>query len=89
MQPAQRAYHILPRPEVQMVRIAEDDLRAGVADLVRMQAAHGSVRTDRHERGRLHDAVRRRERSGSRGALRRGQLEVEHIALRVTAIASP
>ena len=42
-----------------MVGVAEDDVRAGVADHLRGESLHGGLRADGHERGRGRVAVRR------------------------------
>ena len=64
--------------EVEVIRVAEDDLRAGAADLVGMDAAHRPVGAHRHERRRLHRAVRQREGARTRRAAGGLEPEVEH-----------
>ncbi len=50
----------------QVKGVGEHDLRARVAHLFGRERAHGSVGTDRHERGRLHASVGRVEPAGAR-----------------------
>ena len=68
VQAAHVADHRLAGPEVQMVGVAEDDLRAGAAHVGGAQAADDAVGADRHERGGLDLAVGEGERAGARGA---------------------
>ena len=75
MQPAEIANELVARPQMQMVRVAEDHLRADVVQVVRVERLHRRLGADRHERRRLDDAVRRREPSGARAA--DGLLELE------------
>ena len=77
VQPAERLDHLFAGAQMQVVGVAEDDLRAGAANLVRMQTAHRSVGADRHERGRLHDAVGQREAAGAGQAFGGVEGEVE------------
>ena len=75
MQPAELGDHVVARAEVQVVGVAEDDLRADRAQLVRVEALDRSLRPDRHERGRPHVAVGGAEDPGARGAVGGGDLE--------------
>ena len=70
---------LLAGPEVEVVRVAEDDLRAGAADLVGMEPADGGVGADRHERRRLHRSVREGERAGAGAAVGGIESEVEQV----------
>ena len=88
VQAAEGLDHFLAGTEVQVVGVAQHDLRAGAADVVGMQAAHGAVRAHGHERRRLHRAVRQGERPRACGP-RRG-LEPEGEGRRHTiTMASP
>jgi hypothetical protein len=69
---------------MQVVRVAEDDLRADRAHLVGVQRLHGRLGAHRHEDGRADLAVRGREHAGARGAVGGRQLEHQRIS-----IASP
>ena len=59
VQPSQIGDQAVSRPQIEMVRVAEDDVRPEVADLLRRQPLHGALRADRHEGRRSHIAVRR------------------------------
>src|SRR5436190_10495200 len=45
--------------QCEVVGVAENHLRAGVAQLLRRQTFNGRLRADRHEDRRLHNTVRR------------------------------
>ena len=76
--------HVLAGPEVEVVRVAEDDLGPERAHLVGVEHLHGRLRPDGHERGRAHFAVRGRDDACSRLALSRLDAEAHRIS-----IASP
>ena len=78
VEPAQRLYHRLAGPEMQMIGVAQDDLRAGPEYLVRMQPAHRPVGPHRHECRSLHRAVWQGEGSGAGEALGGVKGEFEH-----------
>ena len=61
------------RPQVQVVRVGEDDRGAGRGDFVGIESLHRRVRPDRHELRRLDDAVRQLQpsRPGARRSVRR------------------
>ena len=63
VQAAELGDHVLARPEVQVVRVAEDDRRAERAQLVGVDGLDRRLRADGHERGRR---ARRRARCGAR-----------------------
>ena len=84
VQPAELGDHVVAGPEVQVVGVAEDDLRADRAQLVRVEALDRPLRADRHERGRPHFAVRGAKDPGAGGAVGGGDLEAHRIS-----IASP
>ena len=50
---------VVARPQVQVVGIAEQDLRADRFEIAVGDTLHRALRADRHERGRLDLAVRR------------------------------
>ncbi len=79
VEPAELRDEVLPRPEVQVVRVAEEDGRAERAELVRVDSLHRSLRPDGHERRRLDVAVRRVDDTRARGAV--GRLEGERAQL--------
>src|SRR6185312_2976911 len=61
MQAPERADYLQPRPQPEMERIAEDDLRADVVEIARRHRFDGTISADRHERGRLDHAARQRD----------------------------
>src|SRR5436190_16817415 len=63
--------------QVQVIGVAEDDLRAGLFEVALAHRLDASLRADRHERRRLHDAVRRAQLAKARGAVGRAKLETE------------
>src|ERR671915_267555 len=64
------------RPEIEVVRVAEEDRGAELAQAVRVEPLDGSLRADGHERGRGHDSVGGCENAGARLAVGGGDLEV-------------
>ena len=64
MQPAEPRDPVVAGPQVQVVRVGEDDRGARVADVVGRQRLDRRVRPDRHELGRLDDAVGQRQAPG-------------------------
>jgi hypothetical protein len=75
VQPAELGDHLVARAEVQVVRVAENDLRADRTQLVGVEALDRPFCPDRHERGRLHLPVCGTEDAGARGAVGGGDLE--------------
>ncbi len=78
VQAAHVAHHRLARAEVEMVGVAEDDLRAGAAHVLGAQAADDAVRAHGHEGRRAHRPVGEREHAGPRGARLSLDRELEH-----------
>ena len=60
----------------QVIGVAEDDIGPGVAHLAPLQALHGALRPDGHERRRSHRAMRRGEKAGASLAVAAEQLEM-------------
>jgi hypothetical protein len=58
-----------------MVRVAQNDVGADRFQIAMRHRFDGTLRPDRHERGRLDDAVRRVESAPARLAVARDQLE--------------
>jgi hypothetical protein len=92
MQSAVRAQDLVARPQHQVKRVAEHDLRAQALELLGRHGLHGSICSHRHERGRLDHAVRQREPAAAREA--RGLQQLEFGGHRapgagVTYMASP
>ena len=78
MQAAELGDEILAWTQVQVVRVAEEDRRAERAQLPGVDALHGALRADGHERRRRHVAVRGAEDAGAGGAVGSGQFERVH-----------
>ena len=57
MQIASRADDLKPRPDVKVVGIAEDDLRAHLEQFTGIQRLDAALRAHRHERGRIDNAT--------------------------------
>jgi hypothetical protein len=64
-------------PQPQVVGVREDEAGAGRFHLGRGEPLHGAVGAHRHERRRLHDRARRRERAGPRVSVLARLLEEE------------
>ena len=58
MQPSQPRDSLGRRPEVEVVRVSEDHLRAGCMKVPRRQCLHGPLGADGHELGRVDPPVR-------------------------------
>jgi hypothetical protein len=78
VQTAHAADQRLTRAEVEMVAVAEDDLRAGPADVGGAQASHDAVGADRHEGRGLDLAVGQGQGAGPCGAGGALDRELEH-----------
>ena len=78
VQAAHVADDVLAGTQVQMIRVAEDDLGAGAADVLGAESADDTVGADRHEGRRLHRAVRQGEGARSRGSLGGVESKLEH-----------
>jgi hypothetical protein len=66
VQPARARDHIVARTQVQVVRVAENDLRAGVLEIAMRDRLDGAARAHGHEHRRLDDAVRRVQDAAAR-----------------------
>jgi hypothetical protein len=75
VQSAELADHVVARPEMQVIRVAEQDLRPEVAHLVRVQRLDRPFRADGHEHGRPNLPVRGPEQRGARSPVHRRDLE--------------
>ena len=71
METAECTDSIGSRPQVQMIGIGQDDLRAEVFQIPMRYGLDSTLRADSHESGRVDNAVRRREYATSRSAVRR------------------
>ena len=65
MQPAHTRDQLVAGLKVQVVGVAENDLRAVIAHLVGRQRFDGAARADRHKHGRLDRAVRGGDQAGA------------------------
>src|SRR6202790_5827743 len=54
VQPAESAHSFMPRTQIQMISIGENDLDAQLFERLVAQALYGRLRADRHEERRLH-----------------------------------
>ena len=66
-------------PQHQMIGIAEQNLRAGRADVVVMHALDRRLRADRHESRRVHEAVRRHYLARAGSAVGGSQAEGKRV----------
>jgi hypothetical protein len=66
MQPARRADDIHPRPQVEVIRIAQNDLRPHLQQFTRIDGLHARLRPHRHKNRRLNDTMRRGQSSQPR-----------------------
>ena len=64
--------------EIEVVGIPEDDLRAELGELIRVDGFYGALRADGHEDGRLDFAVGKIERAAAGSGIRTGGVEGEH-----------
>ncbi len=79
---------VQPGPQEQVEGVAQDDLRAQGADIVREDALHRSVSPHRHEGRRLHHPARKAQAPAAGRAVGAEQLEV-HAAHGATPAACP
>ena len=91
VQPAQFGHHVVPRTEVEVIRVAQDHLSAAPGDLLGRDSLDRAGRADGHERRRLHVAPRGRQAPDPRGAVPTEQFETEGPAHEspTSNIASP
>src|ERR1700690_2963240 len=70
MQPAGGADDVEAGPDVEVIGVAEDDLRAHLEQFARVERLHAGLGADRHEHRRIHDAMRRGQFSQARPGVR-------------------
>ena len=70
MQPAGGADDVEAGPDVEVISVAEDDLRAHLQQFARVERLDAGLGADRHEHGRIHDAVRGGQFSEARPGVR-------------------
>src|SRR3546814_14026341 len=76
MQAAVRLDHFQPRPQVEMEGVAEDDLRADRADLLRQHALDRAIGADRHARRCLDHTAGEGEAAAARADVGGPQFDV-------------
>src|SRR5262245_12102326 len=77
VQPASPRDQLVAGPQIQVIGVAEDDLRARLFQSAVARRLDASLRADRHERGCLHDAVRCAQLAQTRSAVGCEQREAE------------
>ena len=77
VQSAKFADLLVPRPEIKMIGVAEDDLRAEFLENILRNGLNGSDGADRHEDGSFHDAVREFHAPGARESVLGFDLEFQ------------
>ena len=82
MQAAGALDELDPRPQRQVIAVAEQDVGAALADLARQAGLDRGMGADRHEGGQPHVAVRRVEHPGAGVAVGGGDGQRAHAGLR-------
>ena len=77
VQPAEIGDAAVARAQEQVVGVAQDDGGADALEVAVQRRFHAALGADGHERGRLHQAMRRGERTEARAAVGRAQAESE------------
>ncbi len=67
VQVAQRFDRLDARTHQQVIRVGQNNLRAGIVNLLRRQSLNRAARPDRHKRRRLHRAMRGGQASATGG----------------------
>ena len=78
MEPTEGLDGCFARPDMEVIGIPQDDLRAGTLQLGRMQSAYSPVRPHRHKSRGLYRAVREQKGTGSRVVGRSVEGEFKH-----------
>src|SRR5208282_857250 len=78
MQPASGANDVESGPDVEVIGVAEDDLRTHFAEFARVERLDAGLRANRHEYGCFDNAVRGGQSSESRLGLRIGFEKFKH-----------
>ena len=78
MDTSEFVYELVPRTQIQMVRVGEHNLSAKVLHLLRDEPLYGPERSDRHERRGEDVAMWRRERATSGSAFSGVECVLEH-----------
>ena len=71
-EPASQADQIVARPQVEVIRVRQNDVGMQRLDLIKCQTFDRRARAHRHKCRRLHGAVRQLEDAASRATLGRG-----------------
>src|SRR5262245_9515918 len=77
VEPASSSDQLVAGPQIQMIGVAEDDLRTRLFEITVAHRLDASLRADRHERRCLHDAVWRVQLAETRRAVVGEQREAE------------
>ena len=80
VQPAGGADDVESGTQIEMVGVAEDDLRAHLAEFARVERLDAGLRADGHEHRRFHHAMRGGQPAKSRLCVRIGFEEFKHRA---------
>ena len=80
VQPAGGADDVEAGPDVQVIGVAENDLRAHLAEFARVERLDAALRADGHEHRRLDDAVRGGQSAQARFGVRIGFEQFKHRA---------
>src|SRR5579863_6485756 len=81
MQPAGGVDDVEAGTDVEMIRVAEDDLCPHFAQFARVEGLDTALRADRHEDRSVNHAARGRETSEARARVRVGLQQFKHGAL--------
>src|SRR3989442_766535 len=87
MQSASGADDLEAGPDVEVISIAEDDLRAHLAQLARIDRLDAALGPDRHENGSVDDSVRRGQPAQAGFGIRVGFEQFEHAENRYSFAA--
>jgi hypothetical protein len=80
MESAPSGDELVAGPEKQVIGVPEDDLGASIAKVPMQRGLDSALRADRHERRRLHDAMRGVELPAAGRAIRAMKRETEGAA---------
>jgi hypothetical protein len=78
MQTTHTLDHLFAGTEMEVVRVAQNDLRTGLAHVIGTEAAHHRMGTHRHERGGLNVPVWQGENAGAGPSVGALNPELEH-----------
>ena len=87
VQPAGGADDVQPGPNVQVISVAENDLRAHLAQFTRVERLDAALRAHRHEHGRIDNAVRSGQPAQARAGAGISLEKFEHGRLETNELA--